>query len=186
MWPEIQTQLHVAAYAEFLADTSRPRIAKVFHYFERNKEETYLVMERVELGHSPPDLPERMLDAITWLATVPAPDGHVPGPLGGGRIRHGFFKRLVFAQPDMHDSNFSVDREGKTVLLDFGEIALLPESFVRFTLSSKEKLVPIIKSLGLSGESNMALMGKIAYSLAMTSDPKLGLDAYGFPATGRN
>lgn len=88
----------------------------------------------------------------------------------------------------MYDSNVGVDEEGKTVLLpvDFGEIALLPESFVRFTLSSNEKLVPIIGPLGLSGKSNMALMGEIAYSLAMTSDPKLGLDAYDFPATGRN
>ncbi|KIK26315.1 hypothetical protein PISMIDRAFT_676111 [Pisolithus microcarpus 441] len=91
LWPEIQTQLHVAAYAESLVDTLRPRIARVFHYFERNEEEAYLVMERIELSHSP----KRMREAITWLATVPAPDGRVVGPLGGGRIRHGFFKRGV-------------------------------------------------------------------------------------------
>ncbi|KAI5995924.1 hypothetical protein EDD15DRAFT_558927 [Pisolithus albus] len=48
----------------------------------------------------------------------------------------------------MHDSGLGVNEEGKTVLLDFGEIPLLPESFVRFTLSSKEKLVPMIDSLG--------------------------------------
>ena len=76
----------------------------------------------------------------------------------------------------MHDSNFGVDEQGKTVLLDFGEIAFLPESFARFTLSS-EKFAPIIKSLDLSGKSNMAAMREIAYILGMISDPKLGASA---------
>ncbi|KAI6163336.1 hypothetical protein EDD17DRAFT_490007 [Pisolithus thermaeus] len=181
-------------------------------------------MERIEPIHSPSDLPRRMLEAITWLATVPAPDGHVLGPLGGGRIRHSFSKkytasfhfqsvqarerymnrgrtilqnqcrnqedcisitneRLIFTQSDMHGSNFGVDEEGRTVLLDFGEVVLLPESFARFTLSSKEEFSPMIGSLGFLGESNMALMGKVAYALAMVFDPKLGLDANGFPVT---
>ena len=91
LWPEIQTHRYVAASAESLADTSRPRIPKVLHHFER-KERAYLVLEKIELSHSPPDLPKRMLEAITWLAMVPAPEGHVLGPLGDGRIRHGFFK----------------------------------------------------------------------------------------------
>jgi hypothetical protein len=30
LWPEIQTHMHVAAFAESLADMSRPRIPKVF------------------------------------------------------------------------------------------------------------------------------------------------------------
>lgn len=94
LWPEIQTHLYVAAYAESLEYTSRPRIPKVLHYFSKKKEarRAYLVMERIKLSHSPPDLPQRMLEAITWLATVPAPYGHVIGPLGGGRICHRFFK----------------------------------------------------------------------------------------------
>ena len=95
LWPEIQTQLHVAAYAESLEYASRPRIPKVLHYFEKEKERAYLVMERIKLSHSPPDLPGRMPEAITWLATVPAPDGHVLGPLGGGRICHSFFKNYT-------------------------------------------------------------------------------------------
>jgi hypothetical protein len=92
LWPEIQTQLYVSAYAESLEYTSRPRIPKVLHYFEKEKVWAYLVMERIKLSHSDPDLPQRMLEAVTWLATVPAPDGHVLGPLGGGRIRHRLFK----------------------------------------------------------------------------------------------
>lgn len=95
LWPEIQTQLHVAAYAESLEYASRPRIPKVLHYFEKEKERAYLVMERIKLSHSPPDLPGRMPEAITWLATVPAPNGHVLGPLGGGHIRHSFFKNYT-------------------------------------------------------------------------------------------
>jgi ABC1 atypical kinase-like domain len=85
-------------------------------------------------------------------------------------------ERLLFTQADMHYTNFGVDEQGKTVLLDFGAIAFLPESFARFAFSSKE-FDPIIKSLGLSG-SNMAAMCEIAGVLGMTSDPKLGASAY--------
>lgn len=79
----------------------------------------------------------------------------------------------MFTQSDMHETNFGVDEDGKTVLLDFGEIAFLPESFVRFTLSN-EKFAPIIESLGLSGKSNMAMMVEIAHFLVMVADPMLG------------
>ncbi len=85
----------------------------------------------------------------------------------------------------MHDTNFGVDEQGKTVLLDFGEIAFLPESFARFTLSSEE-FAPIIKSLDLSGKSNMAAMSEIAYILGMMSDPKLGASAYAWHWTTTN
>ena len=94
VWPEIQTHMYVATFAESLADTSRPRIPKVLHHFERENM-AYLVQEKITLNHSPPDLPQRMIEAITWLATVPAPKGHVLGPLGGGRIRHSFFKDYI-------------------------------------------------------------------------------------------
>lgn len=38
-------------------------------------------------------------------------------------------ERLMFMQDDMHPSNFGVDEHEKTVLVDFGAIAMLPESF---------------------------------------------------------
>ena len=60
LWPEIQTHRYVSAFAESLADTSKPRISKVLHHFER-KERGYLVLEKIELSHSPPDLPKRPL-----------------------------------------------------------------------------------------------------------------------------
>ena len=79
----------------------------------------------------------------------------------------------MFTQSDMDDSNFGVDEHGRTVLMDFCEIGLLPETFIAFTLSSK-KLYPIAASLGLSGNSNLASMAAIAYCVRMVSDPKLG------------
>ncbi len=53
----------------------------------------YLVMEYVNLMDPPlGDLPERTVEALRWFMGVPAPPGHVLGPLGGGIIRHRFFK----------------------------------------------------------------------------------------------
>ena len=94
-------------------------------------------------------------------------------------------ERLLFTQPDMHHTNFGVDEHGKTVLLDFGEIAFLPESFARFTLSSGG-FATIIESLGLSGKSNMAVMRNISYFLGMVSNPKLGASAYAWHGTTTN
>ena len=83
-------------------------------------------------------------------------------------------ERLMFTQSDMDDSNFGVDENGRTVLMDFNEVGLLPETFVAHTLSSEKKLRPIAASLGLSGNSNLASMAAIARCLGMVSNPKLG------------
>ena len=83
-------------------------------------------------------------------------------------------ERLMFTQSDMDDSNFGVDENGRTVLMDFGEVGLLPETFVAHPLSSNQKLHPIAASLGLSGNSNLVSMAAIAHCLGMVSNPKLG------------
>jgi hypothetical protein len=80
--------------------------------------------------------------------------------------------RLMFTQSDMHLSKFGVDENGKTVLMDFGNIGLLPETFVAYTMST-DALAPIATSLGLSSDSG-ASMAAIAWYLCMTSDPTLG------------
>jgi hypothetical protein len=83
-------------------------------------------------------------------------------------------ERLMFTQSDMDDSNFGLDENGRTVLMDFGEIGLLPDTFVAHTLSSDKKFDPIIASLGLSGNSNRDSMAAIAQCLGTVSNPKLG------------
>lgn len=83
-------------------------------------------------------------------------------------------ERLMFMQPDMDPSNFGVDEHGNTVLMDFGEIAMLPESFVAYTLSSNDNLTVITRSLGLLRSSNVASMAIISSCLWMVSDRKLG------------
>ena len=79
----------------------------------------------------------------------------------------------MFTQSDMDLSNFGVDENGKTVLMDFGDVGLLPETFGAHTMASNGALAPIATSLGLSSDSN-ASMAAIAWLLGMTSDPKLG------------
>ena len=82
-------------------------------------------------------------------------------------------ERLMFTQSDMDDSNFGLDENGRTVLMDFSDIGVLPDTFVAHTLSSDKKFEPIIASLGLSDNSNLASMAAIAQCLGMVSDPKL-------------
>jgi hypothetical protein len=82
--------------------------------------------------------------------------------------------RLMFSQSDMDLSNFGVDEQDRTVLMDFGEIGLLPETFVAHTMSTHDgSLAPIASSLDLSNDSN-ASMAKICWYLGLVSDPKLG------------
>jgi hypothetical protein len=95
LWSEIKTQLHILEYAEAYQDTPckprKPRIPRIIHYF-RDQAKLYLVMEYVKFTASPSDFSKEIAEALRWLAGVPAPLGHVIGPLGGGRIRHGFFQ----------------------------------------------------------------------------------------------
>ena len=88
--PEIETQKHIFHYAASSHPHGAPRIPGVLHYFERDGT-MYLVMEFIELLPTPPDL-TKVAASLSWLAAVPAPPSHVLGPLGGGRIRHRFFK----------------------------------------------------------------------------------------------
>ncbi|KAK7052936.1 hypothetical protein VNI00_004256 [Paramarasmius palmivorus] len=226
--PEIATQLHIFEYANSHPDIpNTPRIPQVIHHFQ-NQWTMYLVMEYIALTADPPDLDGRAAEALKWLSGVPPPPGHVIGPLGGGRIRHRFFKddrapllfsstealerymqkgysllstqtkqqlspinicgeHLMFIQPDMDSSNFGVDEHGKTVLMDFGEVALLPESFAAHAMTSdmdKNLTQAITKSLGLSSSSNAAKsMAAISWRLWITADPKLGLNEHGYPKT---
>ena len=77
-----------------------PRIPQALHYFEAQVE-ACLVMEYIELTHSPviTNLAERAAWALDWLSRVPAPPKDIMGPskdamgpIGGGLIRHRFFK----------------------------------------------------------------------------------------------
>ncbi|KAH9015922.1 hypothetical protein EDB85DRAFT_1875454 [Lactarius pseudohatsudake] len=211
--PELATQEFIFNHAQQPQTPIPPRIAKILHHFV-DEVTMYLVMERINLQVSPPDLATRIQEAMKWLSEIPLPSNPTLGPAGGGPIRHMFFKdfrapfdipdvgmldeymkkaygllsftaqqrvspvsvsgeRLVFTQSDMDDSNFGVDENGRTVLMDFSEVGLLPETFIAYTLSSDRKLHPIAASLGLSGNSNLVSMAAIAQCLGMVSDPRL-------------
>nr|GAT53395.1 predicted protein [Mycena chlorophos] len=86
--------------------------------------------------------------------------------------------RLMCVQSDMDDSNFGVDDAGRTVLMDFGTIAWLPESFAAFTLSN-EKYKPVCDSLCLADNPNTQTMCWISWFLHMTGDPTLGMGRIG-------
>ncbi|EDQ98976.1 uncharacterized protein LACBIDRAFT_318417 [Laccaria bicolor S238N-H82] len=83
--------------------------------------------------------------------------------------------RVMFLQSDLDKSNFGIDKDGKTVLMDFESIGLLPETLVLYTLSSDEIIGPFLtNTLGLSGTANLASLNAIASCLWMSSNPKLG------------
>ncbi|KAI6096803.1 hypothetical protein EDD16DRAFT_637009 [Pisolithus croceorrhizus] len=94
--PEFETQSYLFEYAK--SDPDAPRIPKAIHYFG-DQTTMYLVMEFIRLTPSPPDLVERTAQAVKWLSGVPPPPGHVVGPLGGGHIRHKFFKDFMAPLP---------------------------------------------------------------------------------------
>ena len=54
--------------------------------------------------------------------------------------------RLMFTQSNMDLSNFGVDEQDKTVLMDFRDIGLLPETFVAYTKPTCGSLTPIASS----------------------------------------
>ena len=58
-------------------------------------------MEYIELIHPSliTNLAERKAKALDWLSEVPSPFEDLMGPVGGGRIRHRFFKDYK-APPD--------------------------------------------------------------------------------------
>ena len=84
-------------------------------------------------------------------------------------------ERLVFTQSDMDASNFGVDDKGKTCLLDFGEVGLLPESFAAYTMSSSTPFTTAVaQHLNWSFCSNLDTMGKIHGCLAILAESTLG------------
>ncbi|KIO26467.1 hypothetical protein M407DRAFT_24191 [Tulasnella calospora MUT 4182] len=89
-------------------------------------------------------------------------------------------ERLVFTQSDVDESNFGIDDEGKTVLLDFAEVGILPESFASHTMSSMDPFtVAVAKCLAWPDSPNLYSMSVISYLLWMLHDPSLGLDKDG-------
>ena len=81
-------------------------------------------------------------------------------------------ERLMFMQADLDPGNFGVDEHGSTVLMDFGEIAVLPESFAAYALSSKDRTGVMAAALGLSSSNVFSLAVASSY-LWMTADPTL-------------
>jgi isocitrate dehydrogenase kinase/phosphatase len=73
----------------------------------------------------------------------------------------------------MNSSNFGVDQHGKTVLMDFAEIELFPETFVAHTMFSEERLAPIATASSLS-DSSCDSMAALSWILWIVNSPKLG------------
>ncbi|KAL7922621.1 hypothetical protein ACQKWADRAFT_291946 [Trichoderma austrokoningii] len=214
---EMETQKYISNHATASPGPDVPRIPRVLHWFQRG-DTAYLVMEYIQLQPTS-ETTDGVSAALAWLARVPAPPGHVLGPLGGGYIRHPFFKddeaplrfssvdalqrymdraydrllsrssreivprvtikddALMFCQGDIDDSNFGLDDEGRTVLLDFADIGLVPATFVAFTLASPA-FASTRAALGLSNEQSVS-MAYIRSVLHMAANPELGLDKDG-------
>lgn len=90
--PERATQEFIFNHTQQPQTPVPPRIAKILHHFVEERT-MYLVMERITLQESPPDV-ARIQEAMKWLSGVPLPSNPTLGPVGGGRIRHKFFKEF--------------------------------------------------------------------------------------------
>ena len=80
----------------------------------------------------------------------------------------------MFTQSDIHEGNFFLDTEDKMCLVDFGDVALLPESFGNFAMAWA---LPFIKKVAayLDWPShNFKSMSKARELLLMIGDPRLG------------
>ncbi|KAG8921588.1 hypothetical protein FRC01_000175 [Tulasnella sp. 417] len=89
--PEVMTLEYVAKLAS--KDASAPRVPQVYHFFHRDKQMSYVVMEFIPMVKvSPKDLAPLAALAVRWMRGVPAPDDVVLGQLGDGRARHVIFK----------------------------------------------------------------------------------------------
>jgi hypothetical protein len=84
-------------------------------------------------------------------------------------------EQLVFTQSDMDASNFGVDDNGRTVLFDFGDVGLLPESFASYNVSlTAPFIVAVAQCLGWPSCSNLDSMYTICGCLWAFADPTLG------------
>jgi hypothetical protein len=94
LMPELATQKYLFYHAQQQPQTAEtPRIAEIVHHFVYQRT-MYLVMERIELQVFPLDLAKRIQGAVGWLSNVPPPSNPNLGPVGGGFIRHKFFKEF--------------------------------------------------------------------------------------------
>lgn len=74
----------------------------------------------------------------------------------------------------MDDSHFGVDEQGITVIMGFGSISFLPQSFGRYTLFQNERFSALPDQFDWLGASNMKTMTEIGVNLAMTGPVSLG------------
>ncbi|KAH9991752.1 hypothetical protein BJV77DRAFT_516828 [Russula vinacea] len=61
----------------------------------RRQQDKYLIIELIMLTAAPLNLVGRTTQTLVWLSSVPPPPDHVIRPLGGGHIRHKFFKEYM-------------------------------------------------------------------------------------------
>ena len=80
----------------------------------------------------------------------------------------------MFTQSDVHEGNFLLDTEDKMCLVDFGDVALLPESFGNYGMAWKLPFIEKVASYLDWPRDNVKSMGKARGLLLMIGDPRLG------------
>ncbi|KAF8349570.1 hypothetical protein F5887DRAFT_1070874 [Amanita rubescens] len=148
-------EMHLLLVAGYVNGFDDDGIATLLHTFRTSRR---LCLSRASMPL------ERYLETVYKMLPLPPQIKNKVSPV---TIRK---DRLMFTQSDMDLSNFGVDDQDQTVLLDFGEIGLLPKTLVAHTLYTQDgSLAPIVSSLGLSDKSN-ASMAKIRGYLGMNED----------------
>ncbi|KAH6906517.1 hypothetical protein BKA70DRAFT_1287870 [Coprinopsis sp. MPI-PUGE-AT-0042] len=183
----------------------KPRIHQLLHHFDNGQGRAFAVLEVIKLVDSPrtpPDLDKRILDAVTWLAGVPAPPDHKLGPVGGPFRHHLFLidgkAPLPFVSVEALEQYVE---KGRRRLWKQGQgvdpIKLTGERLIcvhagmddtsHFGVDETGNTVMtglghvsfLPETLGLAVAANMLSMAKVAYILGMTADITLGLNKYG-------
>ncbi|KAF4615674.1 hypothetical protein D9613_012512 [Agrocybe pediades] len=91
-------------------------------------------------------------------------------------------QRVMFTQDDLRPTSFGVDDQGRTVIRNFESVAMLPESFVQFSLLSNPAIgQECLKALGMEWkESHLKTMSTLSAHLQMFFPDDLHLDKDGY------
>lgn len=69
----------------------------------------------------------------------------------------------------MHDSNFGVDEHGRTVVMDFRDVGVLPETFVASMLGKSSSTLKALRIIGDSNGHSMAAIRASVWTASQTT-----------------
>jgi serine/threonine protein kinase len=100
--------------------------------------------------------------------------------LGGSKDEVDFSnEELCLCYSDITVDNFLITKAGQIYVIDFGEAAFLPRSFMSFVLHGRRKYLSqrISDKMSLPKSANHGAMGLASYFFQISSDSRIGKSA---------